>query len=70
MILAGCTGAASVVMANEIRGKSKDVVLSAGAADIADGGYMSVSEFVDAAYSALNEAIEAGGNTTVLARNS
>ena len=70
MILARCTGAAAVVMANEIRGKSKDVVLSAGAADIADGGYMSVSEFVDAAYSALNEAIEAGGNTIVLSRNS
>lgn len=70
MILAGCSGAAAVVMSNEIRAKAKDVVISAGAADIADGGYMSMGEFADAAYSALNEAVESGGNITVLARNS
>lgn len=70
MILAPCSGAAAVVMSNEIRGKSKDVVISAGASDAADGGYMSVGEFIDAAYGALAEAVNSGGNTTVLARNS
>lgn len=70
VILSHCSGAAAVVTANEIRGRAKDVVISAGVADIADGGYMSVSEFVDAAYSALIEAVESGGNATVLARNS
>ena len=70
MILARCSGAAAVVMSNEIRGKAKDVVMSAGVADIADGGYMSVSEFADAACSALIEAVNSGGNTTILARNS
>lgn len=70
VVLSHCSGAAAVVMANEIRGKAKDIVLSAGVADVADGGYMSVSEFVDAAYVALNEAVDSGGNSTVLARNS
>ena len=69
VVMAHCSGASAVVLANEIRGKSKDIVLSAGVADVTDGGYMSVSEFVGAAYSALNEAIDSGGNTTVLARN-
>ena len=68
-ILARCSGAAAVVMANEIRSKSKDVVISAGAADLSDGGYMSVSEFVGAAYDAMTEAVNSGGNITVLARN-
>ena len=68
-ILARCSGAAAVVMANEIRAKSKDVVISAGAADLSDGGYMSVSEFVGAAYDAMTEAVNSGGNVTVLARN-
>ena len=70
VILAQCSGAAAVVMANEIRGKAKDVVISAGAADVADGGYMSAGEFIDAAYSALSEAVSSGGNVTVLARGS
>ena len=70
VMLAHCSGAAAVVMANEIRGKAKDIVLSAGVADVADGGYMSVSEFFGAAYEALSEAVNSGGNATVLARNS
>ena len=69
-VLAECSGAAAVVMANEIRAKSKDVVISAGAADVADGGYMSVSEFADAAYGALSEAVNSGGSVTVLAGRS
>ena len=68
-ILARCSGAAAVVMSNDIRSKSKDVVFSAGVADLSDGGYMSVSEFVGAAYDAMTEAVNSGGNTTVLARN-
>ena len=68
-VLVRCSGAAAVVMANEIRAKAKDVVLSAGAADLSDGGYMSVSEFVGAAYDAMTEAVNSGGNITVLARN-
>lgn len=70
VILTECSGAAAVVMSNEIRAKAKDVVISAGVSDAADGGYMSVSEFVDAAYTALVEAADSGGNTTVLAHNS
>ena len=69
-VLSRCNGAAAVVLANEIRSKAQDVVLSAGAADLSDGGYMSVSEFVGAAYDAMTEAVNSGGNTTVLARNS
>ncbi|MBR4195098.1 MAG: GGDEF domain-containing protein [Synergistaceae bacterium] len=70
MILSHCSGAAAVIMSNEIRARGKDVVLSAGVADVADGGYMSAEEMIDAAYSALSEATESGGNVTVLARNS
>lgn len=69
MVLCDCSGAAAVVMANEIRAKAKDVVFSAGAADLSDGGYMSVSEFVGAAYDAMTEAVNSGGNITVLARS-
>lgn len=70
MILVKSSGASAVVMSNEIRVKAKDVVLSAGVADVYEGGYMSAGEFVDAANSALVEAVNSGGNTTVLVRNS
>ena len=69
MILSHCSGASAVVIADEIREKSKDVTLSAGVADLNDGGYASVSEFVGAAYDAMSEALASGGNNTVLARN-
>ena len=68
-VLARCSGAAAVVLTNEIRAKSTDVVISAGVSDLSDGGYMSVSEFVGAAYDAMAEAVNSGGNATVLARN-
>ena len=68
-VLSRCSGAAAVVLANEIRAKAKDVVISAGAADLSDGGYMSVSEFIGAAYDAMTEAVNSGGNITLLARN-
>ena len=67
-ILAECSGASAVVMSNEIRTKSSDVVISAGAADYADGGYMSATEFAGASYEAMTEAVNSGGNSTVLWR--
>ncbi|MBQ7219356.1 MAG: diguanylate cyclase [Synergistaceae bacterium] len=66
MILAHCTGAVSVVMANEIRERS-GLMLSAGIADFADGGYSGVSEFIGAAYDAMIHAKIDGGNKTALA---
>lgn len=70
VVLSKCSGAASVAAVNELRGRSKDVVISAGTADLTEGGYMSVSEFFGAAYDAAVEAVNSGGNITVLARNS
>lgn len=70
IVVAQCSGAAAVVMANEIRTNARDVILSMGIADLTDGGYMSASEFIGAAYDAMCEAVKAGGNTTALARNS
>lgn len=64
-IIARCSPSAAVAMVNELRGKSEDVVLSAGVAGAADGGFLSASEFIGAAYDALTEAVNAGGNTTV-----
>ena len=76
MILAHCTGAVSVVMANEIRDACahsaswQGLAVSAGIADFADGGYSGVSEFVGAAYDAMIQAKIDGGNNTVLAGRS
>ena len=69
MILAHCTGAVSVVMANEIRDRS-GMAVSAGIADFTDGGYSSVSEFIGAAYDAMIQAKIDGGSKTVLAGRS
>ncbi len=68
MILAHCSGASGVVIADEMRERIKDVALSAGVADLNDGGYVSVNEFIGAAYDAMSEAKGNGGNQTVLAR--
>ena len=70
MILSECSGAAAVVMADEIRGKSRDVLLSSGVSDLTGGGYSSTGEFIGAAYDAMAEAVKSGGSSTVLARNS
>ena len=67
MILAHCSGAAGVVIADEMRERMKGVAVSAGVADLTDGGYVSVNEFIGAAYDAMTEAKENGGNNTVLA---
>lgn len=66
IIAAQCSGAAAVVAANEIRGRSKSVKLSCGVSDLTDG-YASVSEFIGAAYGAMAEAVKSGGSITVLA---
>ena len=68
MILAHCNGAKGVVIANEIRERMKDIAVSSGVADLTDGGYVSVNEFIGAAYDAMTEAQDKGGNQTVLAR--
>ena len=67
MIVAHCTGAAAVVMANEIRVRAEGVPVSAGVADFSDGMYSGVSEFMGAAYDAMIRARAGGGNVTVLA---
>lgn len=67
MILAHCSGAAAVVLANEIRERAKDIAMSAGVADLNSGVYAGVSEFIGAAYDAMLEAKREGGNITVLA---
>ena len=69
VILAHCTGAVSVVMANEIRERS-GLAVSVGIADFADGGYSGVSDFIGAAYDAMIQAKIDGGNKTVLAGRS
>ena len=68
IILVHCNGAKAVVIADELRTRMKDIAVSAGAADLTDGGYVSVNEFVGAAYDAMTEAKDKGGNQTVLAR--
>lgn len=68
VILVHCNGAKAVVIADELRTRMKDIAVSAGVADLTDGGYVSVNEFVGAAYDAMTEAKDKGGNQTVLAR--
>ena len=68
IILAHCSGAAGVVIADEIRSRMKDIAVSSGVSDLTDGGYVSVNEFIGAAYDAMSEAKTNGGNQTVLAR--
>ena len=68
MILAHCSGAYGVVIADELRTRMQDISVSAGVADLTDGGYVSVNEFVGAAYDAMTDAKDKGGNQTILAR--
>ena len=68
IILAHCSGASGVVIADELRERMKNISVSAGVANLADGGYASVNEFVGAAYDAMSDAKDKGGNQTVLAR--
>ncbi|MBQ7593877.1 MAG: GGDEF domain-containing protein [Synergistaceae bacterium] len=70
LILAYCSGARAVVIADDIRENSDGIELSAGVSDLTDGGYVSTSEFIGAAYDALTLAKTSGGNRTVLAGNS
>ncbi|MBQ7154239.1 MAG: GGDEF domain-containing protein [Synergistaceae bacterium] len=67
MIIAHCSGAVAVVMANEIRARADGVPVSAGVADFSDGMYSGVNEFMGAAYDAMIRARSEGGNITVLA---
>lgn len=64
MVLTHCSGAAAVVLANEIR-ERVDVAVSAGVAGLSEGGYGGVSEFIGAAYDAMLRARREG--ETVLA---
>ncbi|MBQ7267882.1 MAG: GGDEF domain-containing protein [Synergistaceae bacterium] len=68
-ILTKFSGAAAVTLSNELRSRARDVVISAGVSDVADGGCMSASEFTGAAYDALTEAANSGGNVTVLSHS-
>ena len=70
LILSHCSGAAAVVIANEIREKSQNIALSAGIADLSSGNYAGVNDFIGAAYNAMIEAKNSGKNSTVLAKNS
>ena len=67
MILAECPAAVAVVIANEIRDRARGITVSAGAADLHDGGYTGVNEFIGAAYDAMNRARLEGGSKTILA---
>lgn len=69
MILVHCSGAAAVVLSNEIRERTNNIALSAGVSDITGGVYSGMSEFIAAAYDAMSEAKRKGGNQTVLAEN-
>ncbi len=70
LILSHCSGAAAVVIANEIREKSQSIAISAGIADLSSGNYAGVNDFIGAAYEAMIEAKNSGKNSTVLAKNS
>lgn len=70
LILSHCSGAAAVVIANEIREKSQSIAISAGIADLSSGNYAGVNDFIGAAYNAMIEAKNSGKNSTVLAKNS
>ena len=67
LIMLHCSGAAAVVLANEIREKSYGIALSAGIADLVSGSYAGVNDFIGAAYNAMTEAKKSGKNATVLA---
>lgn len=67
VILSQCSGAAGVVLANDIRRLSDGVKLSAGVADLNEGAYYGVNEFIAAAYDAMTDAKKSGGNKTKLA---
>jgi len=70
LILSHCSGAAAVVIANEICEKSQSIAISAGIADLSSGNYAGVNDFIGAAYEAMIEAKNSGKNSTVLAKNS
>ena len=69
LILSHCSGAAAVVIANEIREKALGIAISAGIADLNSGSYAGVNDFIGAAYNAMIEAKNSGKNSTVLAKN-
>lgn len=69
LIMSHCSGAAAVVLANEIRDKAPGISISAGTADLQSGSYASVNDFIGAAYDAMTEAKISGKNNTVLAKN-
>ena len=69
MILSQCSGAAGVVLANNIRLLADRVKISAGVADLTKGAYSGVQEFIAAAYDAMTEAKKSGGNQTKLAHD-
>lgn len=66
LVLALCSGAVSVVLANEIR-DSAGVPVSAGIADFNNGGFSGVNDFIAGAYDAMIQAKLDGGNKTILA---
>ena len=68
MILSDCSGAAAVVLANDIRNRSEGMKISAGVADINSEIYPGVDELIGAAYDAMIQAKRDGGNKTILAR--
>ncbi len=69
-VIAHCSGASAVVLANEIREKLTGVAVSSGVAELIEGGYSGTGEFISAAYNAMNEARRKGINQTVLAKKS
>ena len=68
MILLNCSGAAAVVLANEIREKTTTLKISAGVADLSIGGYSGMNDFIAAAYDAMIEAKVSGGERTILSK--
>ena len=70
MIMSHCSGAAAVVLADEIRAKAEYIKISAGVADLMSGVYSGTNDFIGAAYDAMTEAKNSGGDKTVLAKNS
>ena len=67
VILSQCSGAAAVVLANDIRRTADVVKLSAGVANLNDGAYSGVNDFIAAAYDAMIDVKKSGGNKTKLA---
>ncbi|MBQ9594530.1 MAG: GGDEF domain-containing protein [Synergistaceae bacterium] len=67
-VLTQCSGAAAVVLANDIRLRVDGVKLSAGVADLNSGAYYGVNDFVAAAYDAMIDAKKSGGNQTKISR--